>query len=120
MSKKGVALAERRERLIDQAARQRVALRRDIEPWRVPLALADQGIIAVRFVRHHPQWVVGVVFLLIAARPAGAWKWLQRGLISWQIVRQLGATNSVTSGGAPRSRQHKRSARSHKTPSKMQ
>ena len=110
MSKKRVELAEQRERLIDRAARQRVALRQDIEPWRVPLALADQGIIAVRYVRHHPQWVAGVVILLVVARPARALKWLQRGLISWQVVRKLGASKSVTPYGIPGSRSRDRSA----------
>jgi len=44
MNEKLLRLAERRERLIAQAAAQRVALAQSIEPWRIPLAVADQGL----------------------------------------------------------------------------
>ena len=94
MNRKLIELSEKRERLVNRAAQQRLALGRDIEPWRAPLPLADRGIIVVRYVRHHPQWVVGIVVLLAVVRPARAWKWLERGLISWQVVKTLGADNS--------------------------
>ena len=47
MNEKLIRLAERRERLVAQAAAQRMALAQNIEPWRNPLARADQGLAAL-------------------------------------------------------------------------
>ena len=84
-----VRLAERRERLVAQAAMQRRTLAQDIEPWRIPLALADQGLNALRYIKSHPEWIVGVVVLLAALRPRRVGKWLGRGWVSWQVMHRL-------------------------------
>ena len=79
MNKKLIRLAQRRERLVTRAAEQRVALAQNIEPYRLPLALADRGLYALRYIRSHPEWLVGVVVLLVALRPGRVGKWLGRG-----------------------------------------
>ena len=84
-----VRLAERRERLVAQAAMQRRTLAQDVEPWRIPLALADQGLTALRYIKSHPEWIVGVVVLLAALRPRRVGKWLGRGWVSWQVMHRL-------------------------------
>ena len=89
MSKKLIRLAERREHLVAQAAAQRLALAQNIEPWRIPLARADQGLAALRYIKSHPVWIAGGVFLLAALRPGRAGKWLGRGWAAWQIIRKL-------------------------------
>lgn len=89
MSANLARLRERRERLVAQAAMQRKALAQDIEPWRIPLALADQGLAALRYVKTHPEWVVGVVVLLAALRPRRVGKWLGRGWVSWRVMHGL-------------------------------
>ena len=89
MSDKLIRLAERRERLVAQAAAQRMALAQNIEPWRVPLALADQGLTALRFIKSHPVWILGGAALLAALRPRSAGKWLRRGWVTWQIINKL-------------------------------
>jgi hypothetical protein len=89
MNDKLIRLAERRERLVAQAAAQRMALAQNIEPWRVPLALADQGLAALRFIKSHPAWIVGGAALLAALRPGSAGKWLRRGWVTWQIINKL-------------------------------
>lgn len=96
MNKNQLVLSERRGYLINRAAQQRLALRWEMEPWQVPLALADRGITALRYVRRHPQWMVGIVILLTAARPAVLWRWLERGLITWQVAKTLGAGHRKT------------------------
>jgi len=96
MNNKQIQFAEKREQLINRAAQQRLALRQDIEPWRVPLALTDRSITALRYVRRHPQWMVGIVIVLTVARPARVWKWLERGLIVWQMAKSLSASNQPT------------------------
>lgn len=89
MSGNSATLAERRERLIAQAAAQRRALVQDIESWRIPLALADQGLTAVRNIRAHPEWLIGVVLVLAVLRPRRVGRWLGRGWVSWQVMRRL-------------------------------
>lgn len=83
-------LAERRERLIDEIARQRTLLSNDVEPWRNALAKADQGMAALRYVREHPLWVVGVSSVLLAlAGPSRVWRWFGAGAIAWRMISQL-------------------------------
>jgi hypothetical protein len=89
MNEKLIRLAERRERLVAQAAAQRMALAQYIEPWRIPLARADLGLAALRFIKSHPAWLVGGGVLLAALRPGRVGKWLRRGWVTWQILHQL-------------------------------
>ena len=89
MNKKMILLTERRERLVAQAATQRRALAHDIEPWRTPLALADKGINALRFVSRHPKSIVGVIALIAILQPRSAGKWLGRGWVTWQLMHNL-------------------------------
>lgn len=94
MNDKLTRLAARREQLIAQAATQRMALAQSIEPWRAPLALADQGLAVVHLIKSRPAWLVGAALLLAVVRPAGLrsgriGKWLRRGWVTWQVVRNL-------------------------------
>jgi hypothetical protein len=94
MNDKLVRLAKRRELLVAQAAAQRIILAQNIAPWRAPLALADQGLAVLRFIRRHAVWVAGGGLLLGVLRPAGGsvGKWMRRAWVGWQIVRKLRAT----------------------------
>jgi len=89
MNEKLLRLAERRERLVAQAAAQRMALVQNIEPWRIPLARVDQGLAALRVIKSHPALLIGGGILLAALRPGRVWKWLRRGWVAWQMVREL-------------------------------
>jgi hypothetical protein len=89
MNKKSVRLAEHRRLLIAQAEAQRSVLAHNLAPWRARLALADQGIAAVRYVRNRPGLLVAAVLLLAAFRPRRVGTWLQRGWLVWQIRRRL-------------------------------
>jgi hypothetical protein len=82
-------LALRRARLIALAEVQRQRLLADIEPWRKPLALADRGIAAARFVGNHPAWMVGTAVAPMAFRTRARGTWFRRGLAAFQIVRGL-------------------------------
>ena len=81
--------ALRRARLIALAEAQRRRLADDVEPWRKPLAIADRGIAAVRFLGHHPAWIVGSAVAPLAFRTTGLGTWFRRGLTALQIVRGL-------------------------------
>jgi ribosomal 50S subunit-associated protein YjgA (DUF615 family) len=89
MNQKLIQLAERRRRLVAQAAAQRTALAHNVEPWRSRLALVDQGVAVFRFIGRHPALMVGTALVLAALRPRRAGKWLQRGWLVWQIGRRL-------------------------------
>ncbi|MDD2915226.1 MAG: YqjK family protein [Gallionella sp.] len=89
MNEKLTCVAERRERLIAQAAAQRLALAQNIEIWRLPLARADQGLAALRYIRRHPAWVFGLTALLVALLPGRGGKWLQLGFAAWQMRHKL-------------------------------
>jgi len=89
MNKKSILLAERRERLVAQAAAQRMTLAQSVEPWRIPLARVDRGLAALRYIKNHPAWIVGGVVLLAALRPGRAGKWLGRGWVTWQMMHKL-------------------------------
>lgn len=82
-------LAAKRERLVARVAAQRVELAYQFEPWRARLAMADQGIAAVRTASRHPLLLVGVAALLVVWRPRGAVRWLQYGWMAWQVARKL-------------------------------
>ena len=89
MNEKLIRLAERRERLVAQAAAQRMTLAQNIEPWRNPLARADQGLAALRYIKNHPAWIVGGAILLAVLRPGRVGKWLGRGWVTWQMIHKL-------------------------------
>jgi len=82
-------LAERRERLVAQAAAQRTALAQNAAPWRAPLALADRGVEALRTIRRHPAWLLGATLLLVAVRPGRAGRWTRFAWVGWQVGRKL-------------------------------
>lgn len=89
MNRELTRLAERRRRLVAQAAVQRTALAHAMEPWRARLALADQGVAIFRYIGRHPALIAGAALLLAALRPRRVGKWLQRGWLVWQIGRRL-------------------------------
>ncbi|OIQ88178.1 hypothetical protein GALL_299500 [mine drainage metagenome] len=89
MNDKLQRLAERRERLVAQALAQRVTLAQNIEPWRLPLARADQGLAALRFIKRHPALIAGGSVMLVVLQPSHLWKWLRRGWVTWWIMHDL-------------------------------
>lgn len=89
MNKQLTRLAERRERLVTQAAAQRMALAQNVEPWRIPLARADQGLAALRYLKSHPAWIIGGGVLFAALRPGSVGKWLGRGWVAWRMLHKL-------------------------------
>ncbi len=89
MNKTLLRIAVRRERIVAQVALQRQILSQNVEPWRMPLAVADQAITVVRYLKRHPEGIVGIAVLLVALRPRRIATWLERGWISWQILQSL-------------------------------
>lgn len=82
-------LAARRQHLVARAAAQRETLRRELQVWRAPLALADHGIAALHYARQHWLWVVGGLLALGALRPARLGLWLSRGWLATRLIYRL-------------------------------
>ena len=89
MNSKLTQLAKRRQQLVAQAAAQRTTLAYTLEPWRARLSLVDRGVAVLSYVRRHPILMVGASLLLAALRPGRVGRWLQHGLMLWQIGRRL-------------------------------
>jgi YqjK-like protein len=90
MNKKLHILAQRRERLVQEAAQQRVQLAQAIEAWRSPLALADQGFAAIRYIKNHPFYMaaIGIVFVKLLKKSLIG-RWFYRGKIALLFLRKL-------------------------------
>ncbi len=69
MNKKMFALRQRRAELLARVAAEREQVAQIGAQWRAPLALADQGVAAVRLLRRHPLLVAGVVAFIVIRRP---------------------------------------------------
>ena len=95
MNHKLTELAARRARLVAQAEAQRATLAQGMQRWRAPLAIADQGLAAVRYVRSHPVLLVGAGVLLVALRANRAAAWLQRGWVAWKVIRKIREARSL-------------------------
>ena len=90
MNEKLLKLAQRRERLVLEAAKQRVQLAQAVEVWREPLALAEQALAAISFIKKHPILIAASTALLVKlVRRSFIGKWLGRGMMAWQFVRKL-------------------------------
>jgi hypothetical protein len=89
MNRKLAHLAERRSQLVAQAAAQRTMLAHGMRPWRARLALADRGMAALRYIGRNPALIAGAALLFAMWQPRRFGKWLQRGLMVWQIGRRF-------------------------------
>jgi hypothetical protein len=86
MNAKLIEFAKRRTTLVARAATQRAELSRNLAPWRGPLAVVDEGLVAVRYIRNHAALLVGVVAFVAPLRPLRLARWLQRGWLMWRIA----------------------------------
>ena len=90
MNEKLLKLARRREHLVLEAAKQRVQLAQSIEVWREPLALADQGLAAINYIKKHPFLIAASTAVLVRLlRKSFIGKWFGRGVMAWQLVRKM-------------------------------
>lgn len=86
MNAKLTELAQRRAALVARAAAQRAVLAQAYAPWRGPLAIVDQGRVAVRYIKRHPALLLGVVAVVAALRPRRVAQLLERGWVAWGAV----------------------------------
>jgi len=83
------ALRRRREQLLTRSAALRVRLRYEAAALAAPLALADQGVQAVRWLRVHPEWPLAALGVWVLLGPRRALRWAMRGWWLWRGTRRL-------------------------------
>ena len=85
-----VTLAKKRQRLVDEAQMQRVAVANQLQAWHKPISMLDYAINMLRYVKQHPILVAsGGSALLSMFKPNALSLWLQRGLLAWQILSKF-------------------------------
>ena len=76
MSGKLLGLTQRRDELLARIAVQREEMTGIEAEWNAPLAVADQGVAVVRFLRQHPLLVAGAIaFVVIRQQSVAALMW---------------------------------------------
>lgn len=83
MRKQLAALAQRRRELLAEIESQRMDVAEISRQWQKPLALADSGLQAVRFIRNHPGLVSGSFAALLSLRGMGISGLAQKG---WRLL----------------------------------
>ncbi len=86
MNERMLELRQRRGELLARIEAQRGQLAEIVSRWERPLALADQGVSAVRFLRGHPLLVGGAVALVVLRR-RGVAGLLKRAWQMWKSYR---------------------------------
>lgn len=97
MSSSLVELHQQRGQLLERIAHQRATLARQLAPVQGALATADRAAAVARsgvqYAQEHPLPVALVAAAIAAAvavlRPAGALRWLGRGVVLWRGWRTM-------------------------------
>lgn len=96
MNKQMLEIMQRRNELLARINSQREQLAGIGACWETPLAIADQGLAAARFLRSNPWLVAGVAVLIVIRRRGvvglmkGAWR-------MWQGYRYFTAVSAKLS-----------------------
>jgi len=81
-------LAARKQQLLIRSAELRVTLTHQAKPLQGPLAVADQAVIGMRWLREHPQWPLGALLLTAVLRPRRALAWATRLWWGWDVYKK--------------------------------
>jgi len=96
MNKQMLAVIQCRGELLERISSQREQLAEIGTRWQAPLALADQGLAVVRFLRSRPVLITGVVALLIIRR-RGIMELVRGGWVAWKGYRYFAAFSAKLS-----------------------
>jgi hypothetical protein len=81
-------LAERKAGLVNRVSTQRNELARALNDWHEPLALLDQGIGLLRYLRSRPMLVIGMTACVAILRPRRVFGWLRGGWLVWRMIHK--------------------------------
>jgi hypothetical protein len=82
-------LALRRERIRARIAEQRHELEVALSPFAPAISMVDAGLGVWRYLRAHPQWLLGGAVALLVWRPRGSLKWARRIWVLGRTWRQF-------------------------------
>lgn len=88
-------LERKRELLVARCAAQRDELESLVRRFERPLAVADRGLAAVRYLRDRPLLIGALTAAVVAARGRGLAKWAKLGVTAWRAYRALAAARKV-------------------------
>ncbi|MEQ1837065.1 MAG: YqjK-like family protein [Candidatus Nitrotoga sp.] len=83
MKKRLAALMIQRHELLEKIVAQRMEMAEITQHWQKPLAFADAGLKAVRFIHDHPGLVSGGIAVLLSLRGIGIAGMAQKG---WRLL----------------------------------
>lgn len=81
-------LANRKQQLLIRSAELRITFSHEARVLQAPLAVADQAVAGLQWLRAHPAWPLGALALLAALRPRRALAWGTRLWWGWRLVRR--------------------------------
>ena len=84
-----IELAERRAALVGKAATQRAELSQAFAPWRGPLALLDQGLRVMDYLKRHPALLIGATLITMVLRPRRSARRVRRGWLLWSLATRV-------------------------------
>jgi|SRR3989338_741555 len=91
MNKQMREVMRRRGELLASIAAQREQVAQIGTRWQAPLALADQGLSVVRFLRSRPVLIAGLAALLMIRKGGVAMGLARYGMLAWKGYRYLAA-----------------------------
>ncbi|OGS91814.1 MAG: hypothetical protein A2Z95_07845 [Gallionellales bacterium GWA2_60_18] len=91
------AVMQRRGELLARIAAQRGQVADTAARWQAPLAIADRGVAAIRFLRERPLLVAGVATLFVIRR-RGMLGLVRLGWMAWKGYRYLGSLKQRFAG----------------------
>ena len=83
-------ITNRRQALLGKIDNQRMEVAALSRQWQKPLAAADLGLKAVRYIRAHPGWVIGSVTLLLVWRRKGLFHFAQMSWRNYPVLLSYG------------------------------
>lgn len=97
MNKQMREVMRRRGELLASIAAQREQVAQIGTRWQAPLALADQGLAVVRFLRSRPVLIAGMAALLIIRKGGVVMGLARYGTLAWKGYRYFAALSEKES-----------------------
>ena len=82
-------LIARRAYLVARSAQLRLDWSQQVQLFRAPLGVADQGRAAVQWLARNPEWPLGAAVVIVLLRPGRVLRWSGYAWQGWSLYRRL-------------------------------